>query len=146
MKRVLIPVKKNDDVSPMIAYVVRCRAAGKKVAVVVLHVETSIPPSSESSKNNRNLTVSIPSNCMAFSNATEMLEGLDIEFATCMRNGETVFTILDVAEEIDCHEIVISAPSLSLLKIMTRKVSFQLLQNQRGIPVVSVDKKGMIAR
>jgi hypothetical protein len=71
-----------------------------------------------------------------------LLDGLDIEYAAYVRSGPVVFTILDVAEELDCDEIVVPAPASALSQLWSRHVITLLAANQRSARLVTVTKSG----
>lgn len=142
-RRLLIPVKSADDAVRAVGYAIRRRAEGTGVTVCFLHIEES--PSqwqallgghgAHAEKRRRSHDV--------FATAVRMLDGLDIEFAAYLRSGPVVFSILDAAEELDCDEIVVPAPSEGLFRLLSRDIVTTLLARQRSVPVVAVTKRGV---
>jgi hypothetical protein len=61
---------------------------------------------------------------------------------TVYREGETAFHVLDVAEQLDCNEIVLPEPPPRLLTLLTHDLVRNVLRNQRDIPVVTVNQYG----
>lgn len=144
-RRLLIPVKDADDAVGALDYAIRRRAEGLGVTVCLLHVEESPTQwqalvgghGAHAEKRRRRHDV--------FAAAMRMLEGLDIEFAAYLRAGPVVFSILDAAEELDCDEIVVPAPSEGLFRLLSRDIVTTLLARQRSVPVVAVTKRGVAA-
>jgi len=59
------------------------------------------------------------------------------------REGDVAFQILDTAEQLDCHEIVLPAPHSRWTRLLSRDVVRQVMQKQRRIPVVTVNADGL---
>ncbi len=56
--------------------------------------------------------------------------------------GDIPFEILDLAEQLDCDEIVLPLPHPRWAKLLSTDVVRQVLERQRNIPVVTVDARG----
>lgn len=139
--RLLIPVKDGDDAVHAIAYAIRRRAEGGRVAVCLLHVEEAV--SADTQKPHRPRVLGRGQRRDVFCDAMRMLAGLDIEFSAYVRPGPLVFTILDAAEELDCGEIVLPEPPKGWLRFLSRNVVTTLLSRQRSVRVVTVCKDGL---
>ncbi len=141
-QRLLIPVKKGSDARRAISYAIRRRAEGCDVSVCLLHVEEQFDE-----KGMRNFwlwqsPLGKTRQRKIFTTAMGMLSGVDIEVAAYVRYGAVVFTILDAAEELDCHEIVIPAPPAGVLRWLSRNVVTALLTRQRSVQVVLARQDG----
>lgn len=140
--RLLVPVKNGSDARRAITYAIRRRAEGCGVSVCLLHVEEQAESKNGekfwSWKNPLGKTL----HRKIFTPAMGMLSGLDIEVAAYVRYGAVVFTILDTAEELDCHEIVIPAPHAGVLRWLSRNVVTALLTRQRSVQVVLARQDG----
>ena len=62
------------------------------------------------------------------------------------REGDVAFQILDTSEQLDCHEIVLPAPHSRWTRLLYQDVVRQVIQKQRGIPVVTVNADGLPER
>ena len=139
--RLLIPVKRPGDARQAIGYAIS-RGTDGGVEVALLHVE-SVAARWPVGDGERSVQATAQQASAAlFARATQMLERCGIEFAVYVRSGPVVFSILDAAEELDCSEIVVSAPARPLARLWSRRVVDALLAGQRSIPVVTVDKRG----
>jgi hypothetical protein len=65
-----------------------------------------------------------------------------IPHQTVFREGEPTFHMLDVAEQLDCNEIVLPEPPPRLLALLSRDRVRDVLRQQRHIPVVTVNEYG----
>ncbi|WP_319244519.1 hypothetical protein [uncultured Propionivibrio sp.] len=142
-QRLLVPVKNKGDLSQVITYAIRRRAEGMRVVVAFLHVDESpivpLPHGDRSRSQNSEERNSIE----IFGNGIQMLEGLDIQYLTYCRSGSVVFSILDSAEQLACHEIVVPAPGRLHFRCLSRNIVSALLDRQRSIRVVAVNKRGI---
>lgn len=141
-QRFLIPVKKGSDARRAISYAIRRRAEGCDVSVCLLHVEEQFDGKSTKDFWLWQSPLGKTRQRKIFTTAMEMLSGLDIEVAAYVRYGAVVFTILDAAEELDCHEIVIPAPPAGMLRWLSRNVVTALLTRQRSVQVVLARQDG----
>lgn len=62
------------------------------------------------------------------------------------REGSIVFQILDVAEQLDCNEIVLPVPRPRWSNLFSTDVVREVVRLKRGIPVCTVNADGMIER
>lgn len=77
--------------------------------------------------------------------ASQLLAAENIPYTGVFRQGDVVFSILDVAEELDCTEIVLPKTENSVASVFSRKVVAEVQQRQRDIPVVVVDCDGELS-
>jgi hypothetical protein len=141
-RRLLIPVKDPKRAISAVMYAIRLRAEARNVAVCLLHVEES-PTQWQALLGGARMPGERRCRTDAvFGPALHLLDGLDIEFAAYVRSGPVVFTILDVAEELDCDEIVVPAPGSALSYLWSRHVVTVLAASQRSARLVTVTKSG----
>ena len=74
--------------------------------------------------------------------ASEQLETAGIPWRGVYRQGELVFSILDAAEELDCDEVVMPSHGKCLSSIFCQPTASRVRQQQRQVPVVTVDSRG----
>ena len=58
------------------------------------------------------------------------------------REGDIVFQILDVAEQLGCDEIVLPAPRPPIASLLRRDVARDVLRQARDVLVVTIDAQG----
>lgn len=141
--RLLAPVGRGDKWPAAVGYAVRQHKMGKRVQVCLLHVKEPLKqwdmlrtPWPEE----RHLQQRIESD---LSVAAHPLIAHGIPYAAYLRTGSVVFAILDAAEELDCHEIVVPLPHSGLRKFFSRNVVAALCLRRGNIPVVTVARDGM---
>ena len=140
--RLLIPVKRQGDARQAIGYAISRCTDGDCIEVALLHVE-SVAARWPVGDGERGVQATAQQASAAlFARATQMLERCGIEFAVYVKSGPVVFSILDAAEELDCSEIVVSAPARPLARLWSRRVVDALPAGPRSIPVVTVYKRG----
>lgn len=142
IRRLLIPVKGPKRALSAVTYAIRLRAGAREVSVCLLHVEESTSQWPVLLGGTRIIGARRLRTDSVFGPALHLLDGLDIEFAAYVRSGPVVFTILDVAEELDCDEIVVPAPGSALSHLWSRHVVTLLAANQRAARLVTVTKSG----
>lgn len=140
--RLLIPVKYGKDARQSIAYAIRCRAEGQDVSVCLLHVEESLSGASVERFWSWQSPFGKTRQRKMFTTVMGFLSGPDIEVAAYVRQGAVVFSILDAAEELDCHEIVIPAPASGVLRWLSGHVVTALLTRQRSVQVILARRDG----
>jgi hypothetical protein len=145
MHRLLIPVKDANRALSAVMYAIRLRAEARDVSVCLLHVEESPTQWPALLGGTRIVGARRLRTDSLFRPALHLLDGLDIEFAAYVRSGPVVFTILDVAEELDCNEIVVPAPGSALSHLWSRHVVSVLAASQRSARLVTVTKSGTAA-
>ena len=143
VQRLLIPLKRQDDANPSIAYAIRRRAEGSPVVIALLHVEALVAPWPITGIGQYVRTQRKPRTGNVFSESLRMLKDLDIEYSTHLIPGPVVFSILDTAEQLACSEIVVPAPGRLHLRCLSENVATTLVAWQRSIPVVMVNKRGI---
>lgn len=62
------------------------------------------------------------------------------------REGDIVFQILDVAEQLECDEIVLPMPYPRWARLFTPDIVREVARRQRSVPVTTVNAQGMPER
>ena len=142
--RFLIPLKNIPEATPALAFVAGCRQWGR-VSAVLLHVASPIRCCQPDG-----LEREIPESLLGkaeglFLRALCRLEGLGIETTCHLALGPVVFTILDVAEALDCHAIVVPEPRKLYPTLLSRNIVGALKKEQRTVPIITVNRQGIAA-
>lgn len=58
------------------------------------------------------------------------------------REGDIVFQILDVAEQLSCDEIVLPLPHPPIASLLRRDVVREILRLERDAPAITIDSQG----
>lgn len=74
--------------------------------------------------------------------AAQSLREAGIPCRTVFREGEIAFQVLDAAEQLECHEIVLPEPLPRLLTLLSHDAARDIMRLQRDVPVVTVDQYG----
>ena len=75
--------------------------------------------------------------------AAQPLEQAGIPVQMNYREGDIVFEILDVAEQLECDEIVLPIPYPRWARLFSLDVVWQVTRRQRSVPVTTVNSHGM---
>ena len=75
--------------------------------------------------------------------AAQQLEQAGIPAQANYREGDIVFQILDVAEQLDCDEIVLPMPHLRWARLLSPDIVREVIRRQRTVPVTTVNPQGM---
>jgi len=78
--------------------------------------------------------------------AAEPLRRAGITVDTNYREGDIVFEILDVAEQLGCDEIVLPTPHSRLAGLFSTDVVREIFRRKRSVPVTTVDSRGVPER
>ena len=62
------------------------------------------------------------------------------------REGDIVFQILDVAEQLECDEIVLPMPYPRWGRLLSLDIVREVTRRQRSVPVTTVNRQGMPER
>lgn len=135
MKRLLIPVANIRSARRVIDHLVLRLASDKDLMACLLHVEE--PISQWSALRGQHAWYDKGNRVDAlFDQLFAILRQKRIEHSAYVRTGGIVFTILDTAEELDCHEIVMPAPATGIRQLWSRGIVWHTIRKQRKIPVV----------
>ena len=75
--------------------------------------------------------------------AAQPLEQAGIRAELNYREGDIVFHILDVAEQLGCDEIVLPVPPPRWTRLFTPDIAREVIRRQRSVPVTTVTPLGM---
>lgn len=75
--------------------------------------------------------------------AARSLDSEQVPYRGLFKQGELVFAILDTAEELDCHEIVLPLPQVGWRALISRNNVRRIKQRQRTIPIITVGADGL---
>lgn len=65
-----------------------------------------------------------------------------ISYELIYREGDIVFQILDVAEQLDCDVIVLPTPRAQIASLLRRDVVRELMRQERGAMTITVNSEG----
>jgi nucleotide-binding universal stress UspA family protein len=78
--------------------------------------------------------------------AAQRLEQAGIPAQMNYREGDIVFQILDVAEQLECDEIVLPIPYPRWARLFSLDIVREIARRQRSVPVITVNAHGMPER
>lgn len=78
--------------------------------------------------------------------AAQPLEQAGIPAQMNYREGDIVFEILDVAEQLGCDEIVLPMPYSRWTRLFSLDVVREVTRRQRSVPVTTINYRGMPER
>ncbi|MFT3736834.1 MAG: universal stress protein [Rhodocyclaceae bacterium] len=142
MRHLLVPIASLEEVDSAVRYarLLAERHITVRITLLSIEPETSGAPASSGS--------SIAVNACDLSSITlqaavARVQAADVPCCLLIRSGERVFTILDVAEQLNCQEIVVSAAKPAfILGAMSSGCLDRLLRAQRSIPVILIENTG----
>lgn len=145
--RLLLPVSADPDSGWGLHYALRCHAEGRAVEVCLLHVAQRITcceifaGAAEGGGCARSQPP-IP----GLADAAAMLGSAGIAVRGFLASGGVVETVLDMAESLDCHQIVLPLNDRpGVLGGFWHRNTVRFIQEaERGIPVVTVDGQGRV--
>lgn len=143
--RLLVPINANDDSRWGLRYALQQRREGRSVEVVLLNVGEPINQWEVLRfRTHQEIAQFQADSAQAFiDEATRVLAAADIPCRGFFKQGEVVFSILDTAEEADCDEIAMPLPNKGFCSFFSRDIVAAVKNQQRGIPVVTVDRDGI---
>lgn len=143
--RILVPVNAHEDSRWGVQYALRRRQQGKRVEAILLNIAEPITQWEVLRFRTQQEIAQFQSErAQAFiEEAARPLMAGGVPYRGCFRQGEVAFTILDTAEELDCHEIVMPMPKKSWWGLCSRGAVRAVRRRQRNIPVVIVNSDGM---
>lgn len=143
--RILVPINANEDSRWGIQYALRRQRAGAQVEVILLNVGEPITQWEVLRFRTQQEIAQFQSESAQtfIDEATGLLTAANIPCRGFFRQGELVFSILDVAEEADCDEIVMPLPGKSFSSIFSRDIVATVRHRQRDVPVVVINREGI---
>lgn len=137
MKRLLVPVASAHSARRVVDYLVRRSCQDKDLLACLLHVEEPITQCSELMDRYAPRYRIEPSD-LIFNEPLGVLERNGIEHCAYVRSGGIVLTILDTAEELECHEIVLPPPARGIQHLWSRNIVWHVMSKQGKVPVVLI--------
>jgi hypothetical protein len=146
--RLLLPINASEDSRWGIQYALRRHRDGTALEVVLLNIGEPITQWQVLRfRTQQDVAQFQSARAQAFiEEAGRGLAAENIPWRGLFKQGDLVFSILDAAEELDCSEIVMSAPKKGVSGIFSRSIVATVQQQQRDVPVIVVDSQGLPAR
>ena len=148
IRRLLVPINALEDSRWGVQYALRLHQEGIQVEVILLNVGEPITQWQVLRFRTQQEIAQFQSErAQAFiEEASQPLDAAGIQCRGVFRQGELVFSILDVAEALDCDEIIMPTPCRGILDFFSCDTVSAVRKQQRGIPVVIVDSQGNIQK
>lgn len=149
IRRLLVPFKDMTRLENCLCYAGNLEAAGVSVHLALLHVVDAVPhgDSTTLAAVDRYGEAGDVATRALVDQVGARLAGTAFRCSVHVRRGDVVFTIFDMAEQIDSDEIVLPMPRPSLLpRIFSPSFAYRLMRLQRAVPVVMVDTEGRICK
>jgi len=142
--RLLIPITATENSRWGIRYALRLRAEGSRIEVIFLNVGEIITDwQALRFRSQAELARFQAERARAFiDEASAPLLEHDIPFRGLFRRGDPVFCILDTAEELDCHQIVLPQPPGRICRFFSQNITETLMQKNHIARIITVDQDG----
>jgi uncharacterized protein VirK/YbjX/nucleotide-binding universal stress UspA family protein len=142
-RHLLVPISRAEQAVPAASYAKRLMRQGFCVRISLLFVapESAVMREYDASDSG-------PAEKFSARNLLARAAGIcaieNVETETLVRYGDVVFTVLDIAEQLNCHEIVVAARRLSFIPaFISNSITGRLVKRQRAIPVMTLNPKGV---
>jgi len=146
--KLLLPVDATERSRWGIHYAISRKQSGRDVAVSLLFVAEPVTSWQVlrflSQEEVRRFQVE-RGNCL-LEDAAQALEQAGIPVQRNYREGDIVFQILDVAEQLESDEIVLPVPYPRWARLFSLDVVRAVVRRQRGVPVTTASPNGMPER
>jgi len=145
--RLLVPIDATDESRWGLQYALRKHREGTRLEVVLLNIGEPVTQWQVLRfRTQQEVALFQSERAQAFiEQASQYLAMEDVPCHGLFRQGELAFSILDVAEELDCDEIVMPEPKKSLFAIFSTGTVAAVLKQQRDVPIVVVNSDGVPA-
>jgi hypothetical protein len=143
-RRLLIPIDATERSRWAVRYAHARHRAGDRVNAVLIHVAEPVTSWEVLRFRTHDEIARFQSERGRFllEDAAQSFHEEGIPCRTIYREGETTFHVLDVAEQLDCNEIVLPEPPPRLLTLLSHDMVRSVVRKQRDIPVVTVNQFG----
>lgn len=143
--RLLIPIDATERSRWGIQYAVHLHLGGKPVQACLLFVAEPVTSLEllRFRTHDEIARFQAESGHYYIEDAAQPLVRAGIPYEEVFREGEVVFQILDVAEQLGCHEIVLPLPHARIARLLSRDVVREVMSQARDVPVVTIDADGM---
>lgn len=145
--RLLIPITAAEDSRWGVRYALRLKAEGSRIEVIFLNVGEIITDwQALRFRTQAELARFQSERAQAFiDEASVPLLEHDIPFRGLFRRGDPVFCIPDVAEELDCQQIVLPQPPGRICRFFSQNITGTILQKNHITRIITVDQNGRSA-
>lgn len=142
--RILVPITAGEASRRGLRYALNQFHEGRQVEVILLHVGEPIESWEVLHfRTQQEIDEFQTERAQAFfEEAATALVAEQIPCRGFFKQGEVVFSILDLAEEMDCKQIAMPATGHHWWQLFGRDVVGELQRRHRAIPVVTVDRAG----
>lgn len=146
--KLLLPIDATERSRWGINYAIWCRQSGRDVAVSLLFVAEPVTNWEVlrffSGEEVRRFQAERGNYLLG--DAAQSLEQAGIRAQLNYREGDIVFQILDVAEQLECDEIVLPTPHPRWARLFSVDVVREASRRQRSVPVTTVNPQGVPER
>ncbi len=146
--KLLLPVDATERSRWGINYAIGCKQSGRDVAVSLLLVAEPVTNWEvlRFFSEERVRRFQAERGNYLLEDATQPLRQAGIPAQTNYREGDIVFQILDIAEQLGCDEIVLPMPYPRWVRLLSPDIVRELTRRQRSVPVTTVNSAGMPER
>lgn len=141
----LLPVDATERSRWGISYAIRRKQSGHHVAASLLFVAETVTSWQVlrflTQEEVRRFQMERGNNLLE--DAAQPLERAGIPAQMNYREGDIAFHILDVAEQLDCHEIVLPIPRPQWASLFAVDIVREVIRRQPVVPVTTVNPQGM---
>ena len=146
--KLLLPIDATERSRWGINYAIGCRQSGRDLAVSLLFVAEPVMGWEVlrflSQEEVRRFQAERGNYLLE--DAAQPLRQAGIPAQMNYREGDIVFQILDVAEQLECDEIVLPIPHMRWARLLSLDIVREVTRRQRSVPVTTVDSHGMLER
>ena len=146
--RLLLPIDALDDSRWGIEYALRRQSEGARVEAILLNVGEPIAQWEVLRFRTQQEIAGFQSERAEqfIADTRQRLDARGIACRGVFKQGELVATIIDTAEQLDCDEIVMSAPRTFLGGVFSRGIVKALRRRRPSVPLVLVDRQGALTK
>ena len=146
--KLLLPVDATARSRWGIQYAKTCRQDGRDVAAALLFVAEQVTSWQvlrfRTQEEIRRFQAERANHLLV--DAARSLEQAGVPVQVQYREGDIAFHIVDVAEQLECDEIVLPLPHPRWARLISLDIAREVLRRQRSVPVTLVDTLGIPER
>lgn len=144
-RRLLIPVDPTERSRWGLRYAMHLQRSGKPVQVALLFVSEPVTAPEVLRFRTQVEIARFQAECGAhiLHDAAQPLVAAGVPCQEIYREGDIVAQIGDVAEQLDCDEIVLPLPHARIAKLLSRDVVREVIKRAKSVPVVTTDEEGV---
>lgn len=142
--RLLVPINATEESRWGIRYALRKHREGIPVEVILLNIGEPVTQWQVLRFRTQQEVSEFQAQRAQFfiDDASAALAAENVPWQGLFKQGDRVFSILDAAEELDCHEIVMPVPNKNLSSIFCGGIVSAVREKQRDVPVLVVNGDG----